>query len=568
VVALDLWADVAEEGRTEAMVQKAKALLDLAREVDPDPWRNRLRDFILSSKRILLQELVRSAPVEELPVATVSAIATWMSSSTSSEEWSLEWLQRAQRRFPAALWINYSLAWVLEHAQTPRLEEAVGYYRVAVAQRPHSPGLHLNLGNVLAKKGDWDAAIEEYREVLRLQKDFPFVHGNLGKTLYYMGKHDEAIACFQEAIRIKDDDVKAHSDLGAVLCATGQLDQGITALREAIRIKRDFPGAHDILGSALYRKGELVEAEAELREAIRLQKDFVGAHFNLGVVLRSKGDVDAAIIEYRAAIGLKPDHVAAHYNLAKALADKGLLQEAIGAYRQSIALKPDYAEAHCNLGDVLQKLGHFVEALASRKRGHELGRKRPDWRYPSAEWVRQAERLVELDASLPRILTGEVKTAGPAEQIEMAWYCQQYKGLYTSAVRCFGAAFTADPQLAENLPAANRYNAACAAALASAGRGTDVPASDEQRASLRNQALEWLRADLRARTRPGQTAGTRLLAHWRIDTDLAGVRDEAALAKLAEAERAAWRQLWAEVDEALKRVDGSSRKDGAPPKRP
>ena len=44
------------------------------------------------------------------------------------------------------------------------------------------------------------------------------------------------------------------------------------------------------------------------------------------------------------------------------------------------------------------------------------------------------------------------------------------------------------------------------------------------------------------------------LQHWKVDPDLAGVRDAAALAKLPEAERKEWRTLWAEVDRLLKRA--------------
>ena len=42
-----------------------------------------------------------------------------------------------------------------------------------------------------------------------------------------------------------------------------------------------------------------------------------------------------------------------------------------------------------------------------------------------------------------------------------------------------------------------------------------------------------------------------ILIHWRADSDLAGVRDAGALAKLPESERVAWRSLWAEVDALL-----------------
>ena len=42
-----------------------------------------------------------------------------------------------------------------------------------------------------------------------------------------------------------------------------------------------------------------------------------------------------------------------------------------------------------------------------------------------------------------------------------------------------------------------RYNAACAAALAGSGRGHDTgKLKDDELARLRKQALDWLRADL------------------------------------------------------------------------
>ncbi len=75
------------------------------------------------------------------------------------------------------------------------------------------------------------------------------------------------------------------------------------------------------------------------------------------------------------------------------------------------------------------------------------------------------------------------------------------------------------------------------------------------RAELRGRALDWLRADLalhRKQLDADAAACRRALDHWRMDPDLAGVRDVAALAALPEAERDEWRALWVEVDRLLK----------------
>ena len=52
----------------------------------------------------------------------------------------------------------------------------------------------------------------------------------------------------------------------------------------------------------------------------------------------------------------------------------------------------------------MRRMGLFSEALAELRRGHELGSQTPGWRYPSDRWVRECERLVELERLLPAVL--------------------------------------------------------------------------------------------------------------------------------------------------------------------
>ena len=118
----------------------------------------------------------------------------------------------------------------------------------------------------------------------------------------------------------------------------------------------------------------------------------------------------------------------------------------------------------------------------------------------------------------------------------------------------------ADPSLREEFEAANRYIAACAALLIS--RDGSTP-DEPERARLRGLALGWLNEDLALRRRQLQsgaaTARTRvqqILAQWRVERDLARVRDPDALAKLPEVEQKAWRALWTEVDALEKRAQG------------
>jgi tetratricopeptide (TPR) repeat protein len=309
----------------------------------------------------------------------------------------------------------------------------------------------------------------------------------------------------------------------------------------------------------------LAEAIAEYREAIRLKPDLAAAHNNLGYTLHVQGKLAEAIAEYREAIRLKPDDDTAHVNLGIALRNQGMLEEANAALREAIRLKPDLAEAHCSLGHVLSQQGQFRVALVELRRGHELGSRRAGWPYTSAEWVRQAERMVALESRLPNVLRGTDKPKSAAEVIEFAFLAYNTKQFGASA-RLYSESFRADPKPAEDMTAGNRYNAACAAALAGAGQGDDKPPLDEkEKTGWRKQALDWLRADLAFWTKQAATGKpeakalvSQQLQHWKVDSDLAGIRDETAITALPADEQKSCRALWAEVEALLAKAQAGT----------
>jgi eukaryotic-like serine/threonine-protein kinase len=159
------------------------------------------------------------------------------------------------------------------------------------------------------------------------------------------------------------------------------------------------------------------------------------------------------------------------------------------------------------------------------------------------------------------ILRGEETPRDNAERRALAEMCYATER-FATCVRFWAQAFEVEPKLAGTGQSDSRYNAACAAAQAGCGQGQDDPKPDEgARAKLRSQALGWLKAELKARDESlggGDRSARALVAahlgYWRVDSDLAGVRDTNALAKLPDAERAAWRALWDELDAVLKRA--------------
>jgi tetratricopeptide (TPR) repeat protein len=448
-------------------------------------------------------------------------------------------------------------------------EQAVACWRKAIELDPKNAQAYSNLGAALAEKGQVDEAITSLRKAVELDPKDARAQLNLGVALGRKGQLDEAIASLEKAIALDPKNAGAHYCLGLALHSKGRVDEAIACWRKAIQLDPKNGQAHCNLALALASRGHLDLAIASFHKAIESNPKLPQAHLGLGTALADKGEVDAAIASLQKGIRLNPKEATAHYTLANALEAKGKVDEAIASYQKAIELQPRFAEAHCNLGSALQGQGRFAESLAAYRRGHALGTKQPGWPYPSAQWVREAESMADMEAKLPAFLKGEYQPKDAAGLATLAHVCRGKK-LLAAAARLFADAFAADPKVADDLNAQHRYIAACSASIAAASQGDDAARlDDKERTRLRKQALDWLRADLALRSKQleagkpadrSQVQST--LRHWQQDSDLASVRDTAALAKLPADERKACAQLWADVAALLKKAETPAQKEG------
>jgi superkiller protein 3 len=475
--------------------------------------------------------------------------------------------REAIRLKPGSADFHISLGYALN--QQGKCGDAIAAYREAIRLKPDSLSALSYLGQTLASQGKHDEAIEAFRAMIRLKPDGSMAsHGHvlLGQTLRSQGKRDEAVDAYSEATRLKPDSHVAHLGLGQALGSQGNHDEAIKEFRAAIRLKPNDSLAHLLLAQSLAFHGKRDEAIDAYQELIRLNPGGSMARVGLGQALSSQGKRDDAIKEFRAAIRLNPNDSSAHLLLAQALDSQRKRNEAIDAYREAIRLKPSTYSAHFNLGRLLEDDGKLEEALSVLQKAAALAQPSSPFARTLPESIRRLERQVALLKRLPDILKGADHAANPAETVAFAQLCSRTRRP-AAAARLWSRALLDDPGLGDDRKAQHRYNAACAAALAAAGKGADEPAPDGgTRAALRAQALGWLKGEYDAwvkllDTGKPQDRATvaKTLAHWAQDADLASVRDAGALDDLPEAERAAWRALWSDVDALRQRADHKSR---------
>jgi tetratricopeptide (TPR) repeat protein len=410
--------------------------------------------------------------------------------------------------------------------------------------------------------GYWESTLRLWERAVAVTENNVLAHMNLGMCYRERGTIFDAKGEFEKAVAINPALAEPHVNLGSVLADLGQPERAAAEYRAAIDLEPTFAGAHFNLGIVLAQSGRYEEAMAEYRTAIHLDPTIAGPHANLGQVLRDLGRLEDSVAEFRTAIQLDPRDASDHNDLGIVLAELGRHEEAVAEFRTAIDLVPRNPVPHTNLGSALQGEGRLEEALAEYHKALERGDNQALPRLQACEVLRG------LAPRLPGLVAGQDQPADNAERLAFADLCRQRcRSRYALAARLYTDAFRADARLAEDLRAAHRFHAACAAAAAGCGQGEDAAGLDEQeKARLRCQALDWLRAELAVWTRharsdqpQGRAGVQRALRTWQREDRLAGVRDPALRTRLPAAERDAWQQLWHEVQAVLEQAGGSQK---------
>jgi serine/threonine-protein kinase len=551
-----------------------------AGSADSNKESKEFRDALLemgTSTQTLVDLALRMDKGREVPATRLHTVGRVLYSIGKSDE-AIAFLRAARETHPDDFWINLTLGRFLIPKGPPEYQAADQCLQRALTRQPNTAAPYLALGRLRLRERKSDEAMADFTRAAECAPNYAPAHYAIGYMRYT--KHDlaGAIGELRKATEIKPDYAEAHNTLIFALAGPKRdWELAINDYRERVRRDDRHGGNHFGLGTALLANERADQAISEFRAAIKLDPTLAFAYSGLGQALQVKGEAAGgkhdhdqatrfyaeAIQEHKKAIALNPNHPLTRYRLAKVLNQNGDFRSAVDEYRETLWLKPDFVEAHWDLGISLKRQGKFADALGELKRARELGLEQGkpwDDDPEHARELSETSQLVALEPRLPALIKGDVKPVDNRERQTVARWCYE-QGHHATAARFWAQVFANDPKSAAALTEGNRYTAACAAALAGTGRGKDDPPLDEQaRIALRQQALDWLKADLDAwsaaldSASPDERATAQdVLQRWLGDDDLTGIRDSQCLAKLSSEERAAWQAFWSKVESVQKK---------------
>jgi protein O-mannosyl-transferase len=220
-----------------------------------------------------------------------------------------------------------------------QLDKAETQFRKSLAMSYDSDAYY-GLAMVMQKRGKYDDAIGYYKEAIATEPDMLQAHQDLGLLLNDLHRYKEAEDCFRNVLKLDPDWAPAQGSLAMALEEQGDLDGAMAAGRKAVQLDPGLAGAHRVLANIMAGKNDYEGAAAEYKKSLDIDPDY-SAWTNLGDALLQLGRLQEAEKSCRQAIAMNPDGTVAHLNLGLVLARLGRKEEAAKEAAVAISLDPN-----------------------------------------------------------------------------------------------------------------------------------------------------------------------------------------------------------------------------------
>lgn len=259
----------------------------------------------------------------------------------------------------------FDLGYVYKATGQP--DNAIEAYRKSIAAKPEVFESNLNLGILLARRGD-NAEAAKYLKVATQLKPSAHVDEGLARAWQSLGivlqnsDPQQALAAFSQAEKLQPNNFEVHFAAGQVLEKQNQLDAAAKEYETAAALDPKSIEPAVALSVVYTRQQKYAEAETMLRKLLAADPQNQTVRTQLGRILAAEGKNDEAVKELGVTAGKIPDDPHAALELGTLDVKAGKYAEAEQLFRSAAGKLPQDAEAHYALGSALMQEKKYPEA--------------------------------------------------------------------------------------------------------------------------------------------------------------------------------------------------------------
>jgi tetratricopeptide (TPR) repeat protein len=324
---------------------------------------------------------------------------------------------------PASASFDQLAARAAQARDAGRSEDAIRYFRQALALRPAWTEGTWSLGTVLYDLGRYEEARDCFRRVLAAQPASGLVLALQGLCDFQIGHYERALDELQKArtLGISKPEIMAAAsyDVAILLNRFERYDAAFDVLRDFSLQGRDSLGVIEAFGLSVLRlpylpsempaakrdlvlmagRGGFQMAKGRRTEAGRLAFEELvlrystepNVHYAYGTFLLLD-EPDRALEEFRRELRASPNHTQAMLQIAFDQINRGQYQDALPLARKAVELAPTLYAARHALGRALLETGEVDGAIEELEAGVKLAPESPEMRFALARAYQRAGR--------------------------------------------------------------------------------------------------------------------------------------------------------------------------------
>ena len=233
----------------------------------------------------------------------------------------------------------------------------------------------LGLGESLAGRGDWAAALQVWLRARAMVPGDARVHVALGRGKIAQGRFDQAMRHLVEALNNEPAASEAAASralLGRLLIADDPTraadqfrragDEDMLSVLSAAWTEPDPAQRNLLLGSAFLQRGELTLARRQFERTAALEPFNAEPHAYLAHTLDRLGETGAARELLDLALALDPDSALAYYFLGVHHRQVGNVEDGQAALWEALLRDPDNAALYVEMAEAFVDLGDYSHA--------------------------------------------------------------------------------------------------------------------------------------------------------------------------------------------------------------
>ena len=333
---------------------------NLTQKVDPDPFRNQIRQFGKKGESQRLLESLADPRALNCLLSVRVVLDSLDSLGLKNEE--RDFLSQARLLFPNDFEIHWRLATHYRTGPGKDLRSALECFQICLSLQPDNPSVLIDVCSVLTDLKEHQRAMDYANVMLRRAPEYPEPYVTIAINLALLNRPIEALEYCYKAIEQRPVFPLAQYNRSLIAGMVGRTDEELEAIHLAIEGRRSIK--HFKHRASIYqRMGQFNEAIESLHPAMLKFPNHARIRMRLGDLHAKIGNPEVALDYYREAAGLAPLDHEIQTRFVDCLLDLGRAEEAEVMCQVNLICFQSQSDWRPKLMQALGEQGYIEDSL-------------------------------------------------------------------------------------------------------------------------------------------------------------------------------------------------------------